>query len=86
MHTLINLGCPMKSVSEIIRCCTNATGAILDVVPNHHTVWRAIIKGGLASQAQIIYELWNAKGGYVLIVIVQTLTLHRFCCEWGWHN
>jgi hypothetical protein len=52
----------MKNVGKIIRCCVDATGATLDVVPTRRTVWRAVVEGGLASQAQIIYELWNVKG------------------------
>lgn len=62
MRTLVNLGCPLRSVGEIIRSCIEATGATIDAVPSARTVWRALIEGGLASKAQIIAELRRARG------------------------
>jgi len=83
MRGLINLGCPMKNVGEIIRHCADATGVTLDAVPDRRTVWRAIIEGGLASQAQIIHELRNAKGDILSSgkLCSEVLTLYRFHCE-----
>jgi hypothetical protein len=62
IRTLVNLGCPLRSVGDIIRSRIEATGATIDALPSARTVWRALIEGGLASKAQIIAELRRARG------------------------
>jgi hypothetical protein len=62
MRTLAKLGGPTYLVGLTIHACSEAFGAPQRQVPSGATVWRAIVEGGLASQAQLTQELRNLTG------------------------
>lgn len=60
-HTLVQSGCSQKKVGHTIRTIAAALGVSVKECMSAHTVWRAVLEGGIAADIQLGYEISQAQ-------------------------